>query len=322
MSAMKKGLPGELKGIPPPPEKAACSIFDFHVHAFDMPETEELLRSMAVYGIEGGVIITNSDDLRALRSRLSNGFFFCFPLDFSHSTRSKEFIRTNLKRISAAAEQGVAAIKLWFQPRLMARHKLKISDRCLQPLFDGMAENNLLAMVHIADPDIWYEKYYSETATYGTKDQHLEQFERFLSRNKKLTVVCAHLGGDPEHLGRVSRLLETYPNLHLDTAATKWITRELSRNPMESRQFMIRYSDRILFGTDNFVHLETNLRHFSLRYYVHRWFWETDAVFTSPIADSDADGPVRVTGLNLPKTVLRKMYCENAHALFKDDETS
>jgi len=314
---MKKDVPSELTDIAPPPKKVSCPIFDFHVHAFDIPETQHLLRSMELYGIEGAVVITNSDDLPVLRRRLSDRFFFCLPLDFSYSGRSKEFIRTNLRRISSAAERGVVAIKLWFQPRLMARHKLKISEPRVRPLFDAMVENNLLAMVHIGDPDIWYQKYYSEAAVYGTKEDHLEQFEVFLSRNEKLTVVCAHLGGDPEHLSRLSRLLETYPNLYLDTAATKWISRELSRNPEESRNFMIQYADRILFGTDNFVHPETNLRHFSLRYYVHRTFWETDTVFTSPISDSDADGPVRLTGLNLPKAVLQKMYCENPQALLK-----
>jgi hypothetical protein len=319
---MKKEVPSELRDVPPPARKVACPIFDFHVHAFNIPETRHLLRSMELYGVEGAMVITNSEDLCALRACVADGFSFCLPLDFSYSTRSRGFIEANLDHILTAPGHGVAAIKLWFQPRLMAKHRLKISEPRLRPLFDAMCQNDLLAIVHIADPDVWYEKYYSETTVYGTKDEHLAQFEAFLSRNEKLTVVCAHLGGNPEHLGWLSRLLDTYPNLYLDTAATKWITRELSRKPEESRQFMIRYADRILFGTDNFVHPETNLRHFSLRYYVHRMFWETDAVFTSPIADADAEGPVRLTGLNLPEAVLRKMYCENAHALLEDRHRS
>jgi len=310
-------IPAELSDIPPPKKKVNCPILDFHVHAFDVPETGHLIRSMDLYGIQSALLITGWEDLPALRQRFGGRFFFCLPLDFSRSAGSKAFRDTNLSLISKAPERGVSAIKLWFQPRVMAKHKLKISDLRLQPLFDAMSKERLLAMVHIADPDIWYAKYYSDQAVYGTKERHYEQLEKFLSRNGKLTVVCAHLGGDPEHLGRLSRLLESYPNLRLDTAATKWITRELSRKPEESREFIIRYAERILFGTDNYVFPETDLRHYCLRYYVHRMFWEGDTVFTSPIRDSDADGPVRLTGLNLPQNVLRLVYWENARALLK-----
>lgn len=312
-----KEIPAELSDIVPPPRKADCPVLDFHVHAFDTPETEHLVRSMDLYGIDRAVAITTSEDLPVLEERFGNRFFFCLPLYFSDSSLSEALGSDNVSLVSQACEAGAMALKLWFQPRVMAQHKVKISDPRLQPVFEAMSERGLAAMVHIADPDIWYAKYYSDRAVYGTKDEHYEHFEAFLSRNRNLTVVCAHLGGDPEHLGRLSRLLETYGNLHLDTSATKWIIRELSRKPEESRSFFIRHADRILFGTDNYVLPKTNLRHYALRYYVHRTFWETDAAFLSPIADPDADGPVRVTGLNLPESVLRQVYWENARALLK-----
>jgi hypothetical protein len=272
---------------------------------------------MDIYGIGRAVVITNSEDLLVLRKRFGRRFHYCLPLDFSESPKSKAFIDANLALISGAEVAGAVAIKFWFQPRAMARHKMRISDSYLQPLFDALIEKGLLAIVHIADPDIWYEKYYADPRVYGTKEQHYRQLEAFLARNRRLTVVCAHLGGDPEHLNRVSRLLDTYPNLYLDTAATKWMTRELSRKPKDSRDFFVRYANRILFGTDNYVLPETDLRHYSLRYFVHRTFWETDAVFTSPIQDSDADGPVRLTGLNLPADVLGQLYIENFRSLLK-----
>ncbi len=312
---MDKKTPAELRDIAPPPSKVSCPIFDFHVHAFNMPETDHLLLSMECYGIEKGLIITNSEDLPVLRERLADRFVFCLPLDFSRSPKSKAFIEANLALIAGARKEGVSAIKFWFQPRAMARHRLKISDQRLQPLFDAISENNLLTMVHIADPDIWYAKYYADPGIYGTKDQHLRQLETFLSRNVDLPVVCAHLAGDPERLDRVSRLLKAYPNLFLDTAATKWMTRELSKKPQESRQFFLQHAHRILFGTDNYVIPDTNLRHFSLRYFVQRMFWETDSVFPSPIEDPDAEGPVRLTGLDLPDGVLRRLYYENTSSL-------
>ena len=46
-------------------------------------------------------------------------------------------------------------------------------------------------------------------------------------------------------------------------------------------------------------------------------FREGDTGFTSPIPDSDAEGPVRLTGLDLPEKVLRLVYWENPRALLK-----
>jgi len=317
MVTMNATVPAELSDIAPFPKRVDCPIVDFHVHSFDMPETEHLLRSMDLYGIERAVAVTVLGDLAALKERFAGRFLFCVPLDFSHSGGSRQFTEANLSLMSKSSEEGVIGIKLWFQPRAMAKHKLKISDRRLQALFDCMCDKKLIALVHIADPDLWYARYYSDRTMYGTKDEHYEQLEAFLGRNGKLTVVCAHLGGDPEHLDRVSRLLENYSNLHLDTSATKWVTRELSRKTEESRSFFIKHARRILFGTDNYVVPETDLRHYSLRYYVHRKFWETDAVFNSPILDPDAGGPVRLTGLNLPEDVLRQVYWENARRVLQ-----
>jgi rhodanese-related sulfurtransferase len=314
---MNVELPREVEDIAPPPRKVTCPVLDFHVHAFDVPETRHLLRSMGLYGIESAVVITNLEDLPPLREHHSERFFFCLPLDFSHPSGSRAFCDTNLERISRASSLGVVAIKLWFQPRFMAKHKLSLNSPHLQPLFDAMSENKLLAIVHIADPDIWYATHYADRGVYGSKKQHLEQLEDFLSKNPELNVVCAHFAGYPENLEYLSRLLDTYPNVHLDTSATKWITRELGKKPEQSRRFLLQYAPRIVFGSDNYVFPETDLRHFSLRYYVHRMFWETAAEFTSPIPDPDAGQPVRLRGLNLPEAVLQRLYFLNGRALLK-----
>ena len=52
-----------------------------------------------------------------------------------------------------------------------------------------------------------------------------------------LRVVVAHLGGNPERLYHLDRLLSTYSNCYLDTSATKWVVRELSPKPAEAREF-------------------------------------------------------------------------------------
>ena len=55
----------------------------------------------------------------------------------------------------------------------------------------------------------------------------------------------------PEDLEFLSNLLDTHTNLSLDTSATKWMVRELSKHSREDLiAFLTRYSGRILFGSD------------------------------------------------------------------------
>ena len=61
------------------------------------------------------------------------------------------------------------------------------------------------------------------------------------------------MGGDPEHLDHLAELLTRYPNLYLDTSATKWIVRELGKQQEAAREFFRRWADRICFGTDQVV---------------------------------------------------------------------
>jgi hypothetical protein len=129
-----------------------------------------------------------------------------------------------------------------------------------------------------------------------------------------LRVQGAHFGGDPEDLGHVGRLLDAYPNYAIDCSATKWIARELSARPAESRAFVIARADRILFGSDLVAFAGARAADYSSRYWVHRWLWEGEGVRPSPILDpcsSLPGGPI-VHGLSLPDDVLARLYTDNA----------
>jgi predicted TIM-barrel fold metal-dependent hydrolase len=173
------------------------------------------------------------------------------------------------------------------------------------------------ALVHVADPDCWFERQYSDAARYGTKAAQYEALERTLSALPDLKVQGAHFGGDPEDLDHVRRLMDKYPNYYIDTSATKWIARELSAAPAESRAFVVERADRIVFGSDLVAFGDATPAHYGSRYWVQRWLWEGEGARPSPIPDpcvSDPEGPT-VHGLALPDDVLAKLYTGNARRL-------
>ena len=96
------------------------------------------------------------------------------------------------------------------------------------------------------------------------------------------------MAGSPEDLERVQRLLDDYPQLHVDTSATKWMTRELSKHPDALADLLRRNPGRVLFGSDivaNDENIDFDL--YASRYWALRTLLETDYVGPSPIVDPD-----------------------------------
>jgi predicted TIM-barrel fold metal-dependent hydrolase len=150
-----------------------------------------------------------------------------------------------------------------------------------------------------------------------------EAFERRVARHPHTTFIGVHFGNAPEQPARVAAMLEKYPNLFVDTAAR---VPELGRRAAEVRALILRFPDRVLFGTDLGVgEGEADLMLGSTgltppgpedvdRFFASTWrFFETaDEGFAHP---TPIQGRWTISGLGLPDEVLRKVYAQNAGRL-------
>lgn len=76
----------------------------------------------------------------------------------------------------------------------------------------------------------------------------IEARDHILERHPQLRVVGAHLGSLESNLDELGRRFDRYPNFAVDVAAR---TVYLTLQPREkARQFLMKYQDRILYGTD------------------------------------------------------------------------
>jgi hypothetical protein len=176
----------------------------------------------------------------------------------------------------------------------------------------------MIIMSHVGDPDIWYSGKYSDSQKFGTREEHYRIWEGALaSIPKDHPWLGAHLGGNPENLPRLQRLLDRFPSLYLDCSATRWMVRELSFRRDAARDFVIRNQDRIIFGSDQVSGDERGFDFLASRYWCHRKLWETAYIGPSPIVDPDlpADEQPTLRGLALPDVVLQKLYHDNAISL-------
>lgn len=296
----------------PPPRKVDVPLIDVHTHARRHPETRLLVEAARRYGIERLVTIASLDDCLWLKEEFAGEVLMAATLAYDNRADPDRFARDNITLLERGAAAGLKVVKLWFKPSFNVDFGMKLDDPRLAPIFTCMGELGLVALAHIADPDVWWLKYYSDRNVYETKEETYRQAENVLARYPQVKFILAHLGGDPEHLDHLDRLLATYPNLYLDTSATKWLVRELGKQREAACQFFLRWNQRVLFGSDLVVRPGLPPDHYLSRYWVHQLFWETGIVCPSPIPDPDCEGTPMIRGLDLPAGVLRAIYHDNA----------
>jgi len=138
-----------------------------------------------------------------------------------------------------------------------------------------------------------------------------------MARHPKTQFVTLHFGNFSENLQNVSENLDRYPNMFVDMAAR---IGELGRQPFTSKKCFDKYQDRILFGTDATPHGdEFPQQVFNDQLYeIYYRFLETeDEYFDYAPARIPPQGRWRIYGINLPETILRKVYHDNAARLLR-----
>jgi len=307
----------EVNVLQPPAIRFTEPIIDAHCHASEIPPTALMMEAGRLFNVELWIAICRFERIESLRRAFGEAIIFNVWIDYTHASEPRRFAADNIAMLKKAARQGARCVKFWYKPEFNHKTGFYFDDPRLDDVFRAMIDLDLAALVHIADPDIWYLKRYNDPNKYEPKWAAYRQLTNTLGRFPRLRVIVAHMGGNPENLAHLEGLLQQYPNCYLDTSATKWVVRELSKKPADARSFFIKWQDRLIFGTDLVARDMHDLEHYASRYWVHRFMYENSGTVPSPIPDGDADGPVFVPGLDLPDEVLRKLYRDNAIRFFK-----
>jgi hypothetical protein len=283
-----------------------------------LAQAETMLDVAAEFGIVRTYSMCLSDDIAPLRERFGD------RLGFNGSIMKKSLDAPDeeaYQLLDRFLSLGVEMIKFWSAPRGRERGLLVDAQWRREAARRARAAGVRIVMVHVADPDTWFQTVYADASKYGTKPQQYEGLERMLQEFPDMTWIGAHMGGDIEHPDHLEALLERYPHFYLDTSATKWVVREASPRAAAVRELICRRPDRFLFGSDLVTRHDLPREHYVSRYWAQRTLWESEWEGRSPIADPDykgeEGGPTTplLRGLHLPDAVLKKVYYENAHRL-------
>jgi len=128
-----------------------------------------------------------------------------------------------------------------------------------------------------------------------------------VAQNPATQFIGAHVGCNAENLTWVGRMLDSYPNFWIDTAARS----DLGRQPRAAARLIERHQDRVLFGADVFpIDPEVYRNYFRL-------FETEDEYFRyAPAAKHVAEqGRWSISGIGLEPEVLQKLCGLNARRL-------
>jgi predicted TIM-barrel fold metal-dependent hydrolase len=195
-----------------------------------------------------------------------------------------------------------------------------VDDPRLDPVWEECGRLGIPVSIHVSDPEAFFhpidnknERYeelteHPDWSFYGSqfpsKESILAARDRVIARHPHTTFVALHVANWPENLGYVSRLLDQYPNVMTEFGARE---AELGRQPRRAREFFLKYQDRIMFGTDNEVTEEMYRNHF-------RWLETGDEYFD--YWGYPGQGRWKIYGMELPDSVLEKIYHLNAERMF------
>jgi predicted TIM-barrel fold metal-dependent hydrolase len=232
-----------------------------------------------------------------------------------------------VERLRAQKDRGAFGLKIWKPFGLQVRdhrgYLVKVDDSRLDPLWLAAAELEMPVLIHVADPVAFFDPIDETNERWEELGAHpdwaftsppfppfleiLGAFKNLVKRHPSTNFVGAHVGCYGENLGFVAEMLDDCPNYCIDVSAR---IGELGRQPYTARRFFLKYADRILFGLDEGIRLES--------YRLSYRFYETDdEYFNYSVGDVPLQGRWHVSGLYLPDDVLRKFYYENAARLLK-----
>ena len=306
------------------PKRAKFPAVDYHNH-LDAQDPAVVLEVMDECGIERIVNITmrvGNEAIAVIRRfhLFAPGRFATYAwMDWTDLHRP-DFFSHCADRLEQMVEHGACGLKLWkdlgTSLRDPAGNLLRVDDERLAPMFEKAAELGVPVMFHTADPDAFFlpvdernERFeelaahpdWSFCSAHFGKQELLQQRDRVFARHPRTTFVAAHVAERAENLSYVSALLEKHPNVLMDIGAR---TAELGRQPYTAREFFLKHSDRILFGTDLVPEVGMYRLHF-------RFLETADEYFEYP-SHASRQGRWNIYGLFLPDDVLRRVYRENA----------
>ncbi|HEX7084922.1 MAG TPA: amidohydrolase family protein [Vicinamibacterales bacterium] len=320
--------------------RAKYPAIDFHVHARGLTSAEaydQLIALMDDVGL-GAIVNLNGGtgaDLDAVlkagepyRDRVAT--FITFSAAGINEPGWSERFAAEMERAFKAGALGMKVSKQLGQGvRNPDGSFIQADDPRLDPIWEMAAKYDRPVMIHTSDSigrfypispkneryeaGLWRKpgdttgNLFESGPPHEVIERARENMHRKHPRTRFINAHMAMLYYDPQKL---AAFLDTYPNADIELSAT---FQDLGRAPRLWREFILKYQDRILFGSDGSQRRDPDdfwRPHWRCLETLDEYFPHPAQVRTP--SGSPGHGRWHISGLGLPDEVLRKVYYENA----------
>jgi predicted TIM-barrel fold metal-dependent hydrolase len=326
---------------------AALDPIDVHAHVFKTdPAFQAFLERLHLTLVDILVVDDTDSDRKQLAPQVKDAFALvnyshghvalCTTFD-PYKFNDPSFATDAIQQLDRNFDRGAVAVKIWKNIGMEIKNSngkfILPDDPKFAPIYQEIARRGKTLMSHVAEPDVawgppdprdpswsYYKEnpqwYLGDKPEYPAKKAILAARDHILENNPTLRMVGVHLGSMEKDLDGIAQHFDRYPNFAVDMAARMEYL--MAAPPDRVRAFLIKYQDRILYGTDldllPTANVQETLQEWRSRY-VRDWtFLATDQTIERHGRKSQ--------GLNLPETVLRKIYRTNALHWIRDLDPS
>ncbi|NOS94503.1 MAG: amidohydrolase family protein [Cyclobacteriaceae bacterium] len=306
-------------------KRAKYPFIDVHNHQWTMPiqNLDNLVKEMDSLNMQ---VMVNLSGFR--------GKFLEWSLDNVNKNYPKRFIlfmninfenlddagwpNETLEMMENAVKQGANGLKVYKGLGLTdvdnEGKRIAVNDPRLDPIWAKCGELGIPVLIHSGEPNsFWNPKdkhnerwlelkqepgRYRDPAKVPSFEEIMAEQHNVFRKHPNTKFIDAHLGWFGNDLDRLGKLFDEMPNVYTELGA---VLAELGRQPKSARAFMIKYQDRIMFGKDTYKMEE---------YYTYFRVLETGDEYFDYYRKRHAHW--KMYGLELPDSVLRKVYYKNA----------
>lgn len=294
-----------------------------HVHVMDVTRADEVVQLERDYGYDGFNLLS----LEALYPGQNDRAFA-----LSAETGCTVFAGLNYLSGVPYAEQAQAMLARGAKGYKMiegkpdvyrdVRTRLGASPLTSPAMFDFYAvleKAGATLLLHAGDPpDFWgnapdWAKYAGvgyDAPTFPRLKTIRAEVEEIARRFPRLSFILAHFYFIANDIDEAARMLERYPAVMFDLCPGVEMYTHFSQEVTAWRTFFIKYSDRLLFGTDNFeTDTDKDRADKDVINRLMHQFLQTDEAFSA--------WDLTLRGIDLPVDVLEKIYYKNFMRLIK-----
>ncbi len=321
---------------------------DIHFHQNVLSNTfPEFGKSLKFHLVTVNVAATRSlEDQFEIAKTMKQRFLGSMDFLGSFSVKDfgkKDFADNAIAYIKTNVAAGALGFKVWKNIGMVLKNDqgkfVMVDDSALEPIFTYFEKNKIPVMGHLGEPkNCWLPldkitlasdlKYFSKHPEYHmyqhpespTYEALITATENLLKRHPKLKYVGTHLASLEWSVDEMAKHLDRYPNMMLDVAARMdHLQYQSALNKPRVHDFLIKYQDRVMYGSDTTINAENNAEKGTLTVLHQKWlndwgYLSTDGVIFENFKVGDSQKTI--TGLKLPATVVDKIYRKNAQRFF------